>query len=218
MISIIWRDRAQAQYRAALERAEKLARMRMLHQGAGKGKMPHWSTYKRREGYTGVFTHLLRPPHDGVNGAITCCGWNQASFQSARTFNLPRHQLWAAAPDVRKFLTQGGSVGCAHCYDVANDIASWLALITGPRDEGETHLRWTHSRAGTACDFQGVVGTSQSLLYREFAHELGQAAALFNDEAQICSICTAIFGRLFGPNRPESEFATFTTNEEAGRL
>jgi len=206
-ITTVWSERARKRYALLLERQRKLGK-RIF----GKpGKMPHWSTYKRREDMK-TFSHLLRPPHEN-NGRHTLCGWNEAAFQSARAFNLPRHELWPAQTTVRKFLTQGGAVGCERCFEVANDIATWVGMINDPHyGEEFTHLRWSSATSGElAC---GAIYAHQTFLFREYAEFISEVSRV----PDACSICTAIFGRLFGPNRPENEYTSYTTNEEASLM
>lgn len=213
MIREVWERRMAERRKREQERLDKLSAIERAR--LARGKMPHWSTYEKRldangEPMRGVMSHIARPQHlmpsGDVNNPPTCCGWHMASFRSARAFGLPRHDVVAGQNNVQAFITQGYQTSCPICYDVVNDIATWVEIARGNAARDECfHLAWEHIDLKRAC---GRVGTG--MVYSEYADALANGRTL-----EPCSLCTAIFQRLFGINRPENEFSIYTTNEEA---
>lgn len=220
-VHAIWKRRVEAAIEGEAKRLERIAkRLALVYKGEARvGKMPHWSTYKRREapsGFTLPFgvKHMMRPSSMAHVAPTTLCGWHQASFQSASAYKLPRHELIPAPAVVKAFLGLASAmITCAECWDVVEDLATWIEIghDAGPRDD-LTHLRWSTASGAINVPACGHEQPVPLLSVEEFADHLANRPS---DGLNTCAVCICIFRRIHGADRPENAYTSFTTNEEA---
>jgi hypothetical protein len=209
--SKIWEQRTRAKRDALLAFVPKNRSL--------LGKMPHWSEVEVRfeNGKPVEPAHMLRPRSvsavaSTVIADITMCGWNIASFRSAKAFGLPRHKLRYPSRNPMAMGHKTSLIGCQTCYDVMVDIATWIQIphsfAFGVGGFVGVHMYWVYGHPYTACGERpsGVILGTQDFLCSEVLLPMKR-----------CQVCLAIAQRLFGTDRPELAYTSFTTNEEASQ-
>lgn len=192
-----------------------------------------WALYKSRNG-SAACDHMQRPwgdVGDMFGGARTMCGWGVAQMNAATAFGFRRPIIYQPGAIVGAALDAMSRIGCPICYDVLHDISTWINLwdkkgSSRLRYSFAYHLQWSDSlkreaACGLDCGVREDSGVFPSFPLPMTPAEWTQAD--FEQSVslgkiaigQVCPICLAIHGRLYGVDRPEYRFTKFQTLDEA---
>jgi len=214
MIKTVWASRIAKQLAAVCEQEAEFQAALNRERRERSGKMPHWSTYEMRvstvTGKALPVSHALRPANAAIGNKNSLCGWHEASFQAANRFGFPSATLYPCPSTLKKFGEIADLVGCPICWDVINDISTWIELVSSvgfPKEKARRHLYINDADVKPACGY-----TNQITLVSK--PESFKKTQVFVEDVH-CEVCTAIYERLWGQDRPEAAYLTFTTNEEA---
>jgi hypothetical protein len=109
------------------------------------------------------------------------------------------------AVTIESAIAQAPRISCEECYDVLDDLSTWLALADDGELLGKAHMAW---HAGFSMD------TPTACCGTPHASSIDAPEIFAMVANPRCIVCSAVYERLYGRDRPELAWDKFEQNED----